>query len=69
MIGHVIMEIGEQEMISAVQFYLNKSVFEASDSLRWQHKATVVGVRQRSNGNFVVEFEGGVSEKREESNT
>lgn len=58
MIGHVIMEIEADEMRAAIQFYLNRDVFDADGSLRVRHKANVVDVRQRSNGNFVVEFEG-----------
>ena len=57
MIGHVIMEIEPDEMRAAVQFYLNRDVFDAN-SIRERHKAKVSAVRQRSNGNFVIEFYG-----------
>jgi hypothetical protein len=58
MIGDVVMEIQHDEMKAAVQFYLNKDVFDADGSLRVRHKATVTDVRQRSNGNFIIEFHG-----------
>ena len=58
MIGDVAMEIQPEEMMAAVQFYLNRDVFDAHGSLRERHKATVTAVRQRSNGNFVIEFHG-----------
>jgi hypothetical protein len=58
MIGHVIMEIEHDEMIAAVQFYLNRDVFDADGSLRVRHKANVSEVRQHGNGNFVIEFNG-----------
>lgn len=58
MIGKVAMEIGSQEMIAAVQHYLNDEVFYATFSGRTAHKAKVTKVRQRDNGNFVIEFEG-----------
>jgi hypothetical protein len=58
MIGHVIMEIEPDEMRAVVQFYLNRDVFDAGLSLRVRHKANVSDVRQRSNGNFVIEFHG-----------
>ena len=51
MIGHVIMDIGEAEMRSAVQYYLNSDLFFS------KHKVTVSGVRQRGK-RFVVEFDG-----------
>lgn len=53
------MEIGEAEMIAAVQFYLNQSVFnsESGFSNRKYHRADVTSVRQRK-GRFVIEFEG-----------
>jgi len=57
MIGNVIMEIEPDEMRAAVQFYLNRDVFDAN-SIRERHKANVSAVRQRSNGNFVIEFYG-----------
>lgn len=57
MIGHVIMEIEADEMRAAVAYYLNKDVFDAN-MVRVRHKAIVTEVRQRSNGNFIVEFNG-----------
>ena len=57
MIGTVIMDISHAEMVAAVQFYLNRSVFD-SDTVRTYHKATVVRVHQRTNGRFVIEFDG-----------
>jgi hypothetical protein len=65
MIGHVNMEIGEQEMIAMVQYYLNNSVFNAEFDSRKYHRAHVVGVRQRSNGRFVINFDG-VPERQEQ---
>lgn len=56
MIGHVTMEIEEGEICAAIQFYLNKSVFNTLVSD--YHKATVTSVRQRANGSFVIEFDG-----------
>lgn len=56
MIGHVIMEIERDEICAAIQFYLNKSVFNTLSSD--YHKATVTDVHQRSNGNFIIEFHG-----------
>lgn len=56
MIGHVIMEIERDEICAALQFYLNKSAFNTMTSD--YHKVTVTDVRQRSNRNFVVEFDG-----------
>lgn len=50
MIGLTVMEIGEQEMEAAIEYYLNRSVLH--------HTARVIGVRQRSNGRFVIEFDG-----------
>jgi hypothetical protein len=58
MIGNVIMEIEHDEMRAAVQFYLNRDVFDADGSLRVRHKVNVNTVRQHSNGNFVIEFYG-----------
>lgn len=52
------MEVGEAEMIAAVQFYLNQSVFTAEYGSRKYHRAYVTAVRQRSNGRFVIEFDG-----------
>lgn len=57
-IGHVIMEIESDEMRAAVAYYLNRDVFDAAGSLRIRHKAVITDVRQRSNGNFVIEFDG-----------
>lgn len=57
MIGHVIMEIEPDEMRAAVAYYFNREVF-TSDMGRLRHKAVVTEVRQRSNGNFVIEFDG-----------
>lgn len=59
MIGTVIMEIGEAEMIAAIQFYLNQSVFwsESGFTDRKYHRATVTSVKQRK-GRFFIEFEG-----------
>jgi hypothetical protein len=56
MIGHVVMEIERDEMVAAMQFYLNKSVFNVLANK--YHEATVTDVHQRNNGNFVVEFDG-----------
>jgi hypothetical protein len=67
MIGRVIMEIGEQEMVAVVQFYLNSSVFNAEFDSRKYHRAHVVGVRQRSNGRFVIDFDG-IPERQEQPN-
>jgi hypothetical protein len=67
MIGHVVMEIGEQEMIVMVQFYLNSSVFTAEYDSRKYHRANVVSVKQRSNGRFVIDFDG-LPERQEQSN-
>ena len=58
MIGKVNMEICAQEMIAAVQHYLNDEVFYASLSMRAALKVKVINVRQRDNGNFMIEFEG-----------
>jgi hypothetical protein len=59
MIGHVIMEIEPDEMRTAVAFYLNRDVFMVEGyPSRVRHEAIVANVRQRSNGNFVVEFDG-----------
>jgi hypothetical protein len=57
MIGHVIMEIGEQEMIAMVQAYLTE-LFTAGYGSRERNKPTVTSVRQHSNGRFVIEFDG-----------
>lgn len=57
MLGTVIMEIGEAEMITAIQFYLNNSVFNAELGHRRYHAASVTSVKQRR-GRFVIEFEG-----------
>lgn len=58
MIGTVIMEIGETEMIAAIQFYLNSSVFMVEGyPSRTYHKAAVTSVKQRK-GRFFIEFEG-----------
>ena len=66
MIGNVIMEIEPDEMRAAVQFYLNRDVFDAN-SIRERHKANVSAVRQRSNGNFIIEFYGWfLPEKRDD---
>jgi hypothetical protein len=56
MIGHVIMEVEHAEIVAAIQFYLNHSVFNTA--LREYHKANVTEVRQRTNGNFAIEFDG-----------
>jgi len=64
MIGNIIMEIEPDEMRAAVQFYLNHDIFDAN-SIRERHKANVSAVRQRSNGNFVIEFYGWVLLKEE----
>lgn len=59
MIGHVIMEIEADEMIAMVQFYLNHSVFHVEGCpSRECHRAYVTAVRQRSNGTFVIDFDG-----------
>lgn len=57
MIGHVIMEIEADEMKAALAYYFNKDVFDVYAG-RERHKALVTNVRQRSNGNFVIEFDG-----------
>lgn len=57
MIGHVIMEIEPDEMRAAVAYYFNRDLFDAHAG-RERHKAIVTSVRERSNGNFVVEFDG-----------
>ena len=56
MIGSVIMEISETEMAAAVEFYLNRNLLNVT--FESHHKATVTTVRQRSNGRFVIEFDG-----------
>ena len=66
MIGHAIMEIEADEMIAAVSYYLNRELLQ-SDMGRLRHKATITDVRQRSNGNFVIEFDGIVSQSTPES--
>lgn len=55
--GHVIMEIEPEEMVSIVRYYFEKELFD-SYAGRERHRATVTDVRQRNNGNFVVEFDG-----------
>lgn len=57
MIGHVIMEIEPDEMKAALAYYFNRELF-TSDMGRIRHKAVITDVRERSNGNFVVEFDG-----------
>lgn len=58
MLGTIIMEIGEAEMIAAIQFYLNNSVFMVQGyPSRKYHEAIVSSVRQRKS-RFVIEFEG-----------
>lgn len=57
MIGHVIMEIEPDEMRAALAYYFNRELF-TSDMGRTRHKAVITTVRERSNGNFVVEFDG-----------
>lgn len=56
MIGTIIMEISELEMVAAMEFYLNKNLLNVT--FESHHKATVTAVRQRSNGRFVIEFDG-----------
>ena len=69
MIGHVVMEIEAGEMRTAVAYYLNKDVFMVDGyPSRVGHKAVVTDVRQRSNGNFIVEFDGQQPTVREPSN-
>lgn len=58
MIGAITMEIGEPEIVAAMQFYLNNSVFNSELSHRKYHHAEVTAVRQRSNGRFIIEFDG-----------
>jgi hypothetical protein len=59
MIGNVIMEIEPDEMRAAVEFYLNHTVFHVEGyPSREGQRAHVSVVRQRSNGNFVIEFHG-----------
>lgn len=67
MIGHVIMEIEADEMRQAVAYYFNRDLFDAHAG-RERHKAIVTEVRQRSNGNFVVEFDGWRPADKGESN-
>lgn len=69
MIGDVTMEVSEQEMVAAIQFYLNQSVFNAESSLRHYHKAFVTGIRQRPNGRFIIDFYGQPEEKQDKSDT
>lgn len=57
MIGTVIMEIEHDEMRAAIAYYLNRDVFDVYAG-RERHKAVVMQVRQRTNGNFVIEFDG-----------
>jgi hypothetical protein len=57
MIGHVIMEIEYDEMRAALAYYFNRDVFNVYAG-RERHQAVITDVRQRSNGNFVVEFKG-----------
>lgn len=56
MIGTIAMDIDHVEMCKAIEFYLNRSVFDASVGRKY-HEARVVKVSQRSNGRFVIEFE------------
>lgn len=58
MIGKINMEVSHAEIVAAIQYYLNESVFTAGPSLRTYHKAKVVKVRQRESGRFVIDFEG-----------
>lgn len=60
-IGHVIMEIESDEICAAVAYY------HTNGSSRVRHKAIVTEVRQRSNGNFVIEFDGWRPAERETS--
>jgi hypothetical protein len=64
MIGHVNMEIGEQEMIAMVQAYLTE-LFTAGYGSREKNKPVVTGVRQRSNGRFIIDFDG-IPERQEQ---
>lgn len=52
MIGTVIMDVSEGEMKSALQYYFNSELFFS------KHKVKVTSVRQRSNGRFVIDFDG-----------
>lgn len=58
MIGSIAMEVSEAEIIAAIQFYLNHSVFTAQYDSRKYHRVYVTSVRQRSSGRFVIEFDG-----------
>lgn len=58
MLGTIIMEVGETEIIAAIQFYLNHSVFHVEGyPSRKYHEAIVSSVKQRKS-RFVIEFEG-----------
>lgn len=58
MLGTVIMEVGEAEIVAAIQFYLNSSVFHVEGyPSRKNHEAVVTSVKQRKN-RFFIEFEG-----------
>lgn len=50
------MEISESEMMAVVQFYLNNNLLNTT--FQKQHTARVTHVRERSNGRFVIEFDG-----------
>lgn len=67
MIGHVIMEIEADEMRQAVAYYLNKDVFDVYTG-RDRHRVVVTNIRERSNGNFIVEFDGWRPAEPKESN-
>lgn len=53
------MEVGEAEIVAAIQFYLNQSVFNSESTFqnRRYHRAVVTSVKQRKN-RFLIEFEG-----------
>lgn len=57
MIGHIIMEIEPDETCAAVAYYFNRDLFD-SHAGRERHKTIVTEVRQRSNSNFIIEFDG-----------
>lgn len=67
MIGHVIMEIERDEMIAALAYYFNKDVFDVYAG-RERHKVIISDVRERSNGNFIIEFDGWVPASKPKSN-
>ena len=59
MIGTVVMDISDAEMRQAIEYYFNSHLFFHS-----QDKAKVTKVHRRSNGRFVVTFEGAQPERK-----